>query len=115
MEHRLDDGGGLNASLKEVVVVDLCQLIHTSRMTGRVQLALGDGVTGRLLFKEGELVAAQHGPLSGKEAFFSLIARHDGSFKFTTGLTPEEATLPVLGSFMGLLMEGIQRMDESAG
>jgi CRP/FNR family transcriptional regulator, cyclic AMP receptor protein len=35
-----------------------------------------------------------------------------GRFTYTKGLTAEEKQLPVLGGFMGLVMEGLQRIDE---
>ena len=47
-----------------------------------------------------------------KEAFFAVLARGEGSFTYTSGLTAEELGLPVIGGFMGLIMEGMRRLDE---
>ena len=105
-------GTGLIGTLKDVVAVDLCQLINTSQKTGRVELELDDGSQGELLFNEGELVAARHNELTGKDAFFSLLGQDNGVFTFISGLTAEEKNLPVIGGFMGLVMEGMQKLDE---
>ena len=104
--------GGLNASLKEIAVVDLCQLINSSRKTGRVLLALEDDTKGELLFNEGELIGAKHEALSGKDAFFELLGRNGGTFNFVAGLNEAEMEHPVIGGFMGLVMEGMQKLDE---
>ena len=65
-----------------------------------------------MAFNEGELVRADCGSLTGKEAFFAVLARGEGSFTYTSGLTAEELGLPVIGGFMGLIMEGMRRLDE---
>ena len=44
----------------------------------------------------------------------AVLARSEGSFTYTSGLTAEELALPVIGGFMGLIMEGMRRMDEDA-
>ncbi|NLZ16657.1 MAG: DUF4388 domain-containing protein [Desulfobulbaceae bacterium] len=115
-ENRVSHLDGLSASLSgklsDVVVVDLCQLINSSQKTGKVQLLLANGDQGEILFNEGELVAARHGELTGRDAFFSLIGRDHGTFNFLAGLTPEEKNLPVIGGFMSLVMEGMQKLDE---
>lgn len=111
---RLAHSGGFSANLKEMAVVDLCQLLNSSRKTGRVTLNLDDDTKGALLFNNGELVWAVHETMAGKTAFFSLLGRNDGSFNFVAGLDPKEMSLPVIGEFMGLIMEGMQRLDEQA-
>ncbi|RWX42783.1 hypothetical protein VT99_14411, partial [Candidatus Electrothrix marina] len=55
------------------------------------------------------------GELEGKEAVFSLLAKQKGLFTYTKGLSAEEKELPVLGGFMGLIMEGLRRIDEEQG
>ncbi len=116
VENRVSYLAGLSASLsgslEDVVAVDLFQLINTTQKTGRVELLFQDGGTGVVLFNEGELVAARLGEHNGKEAFFSLIGRDEGSFSFIAGLTEDEKKLPVIGGFMSLVMEGMQRLDE---
>lgn len=105
-------GASLNGNLSDLLVVDLCQLINVGQKTGTIELSFEDGSRGEVVFNQGELVTARTGDLKGKEAFFSLIGRDKGSFNFINGLTPEEEKLPILGGFMGLVMEGMQRLDE---
>lgn len=111
---RLGPSGGFSANLKEMAVVDLCQLLNSSRKTGRVTLNLDDDTKGELLFNNGELIWAVHETMAGKTAFFSLLGRNDGSFNFVAGLDAKEMNLPVIGEFMGLIMEGMQKLDEQA-
>lgn len=102
---------GMTGKLAEINAVELFQLINTSQKTGRVQLVLDDG-SAQVAFNEGELVKARYRDLTGKEAFFSLLAKGEGTFTYTSGLSPEEKELEVIGGFMGLVMEGMRRVDE---
>ena len=102
---------GMTGRLAEINAVELFQLINSSQKTGKIQLVLDDG-SAVVTFNEGELVKAQYKELFGKEAFFALLAKGGGTFTYTSGLTPEEKELPVIGGFMGLIMEGMRRVDE---
>ena len=98
--------------LSDIGVVDLFQLIHSTQKSGRLHLDFVDGKGADAIFKDGELVKAQHGKFRDKQAFFFLLGVTKGSFSFSTGLEPAEENLPVIGDFMGLIMEGMQRLDE---
>jgi len=102
---------GMTGRLSDINAVELFQLINSSQKTGKVQLALDDG-SAVVAFNEGELVKTRYKELSGKEAFFALLAKSEGNFTYTSGLAPEEKELPVIGGFMGLVMEGMRRVDE---
>jgi len=102
---------GMTGKLAEINAVELFQLINSSQKTGRIQLVLDDG-NAQVAFNEGELVNARYRDLAGKEAFFALLAKGEGTFTYTSGLSPEEKELPVIGGFMGLIMEGMRRVDE---
>ena len=102
---------GMTGRLSEINPVELFQLINSSQKTGKVLLTFEDG-NAVVAFDEGELVDSRYKDLSGKDAFFSLLAKSDGNFTYTSGLSDEEKNLPVIGGFMGLIMEGMQRMDE---
>ena len=45
-------------------------------------------------------------------ALFALLGRTSGRFVYTSGIPEEAGKLPVLGGFMGLIMEGMRRIDE---
>lgn len=102
---------GMTGRLSDINAVELFQLINSSQKTGKVQLALDDG-SATVAFHEGELVRVQYRELVDKEAFFALLAKNDGTFTYTSGLTQEEKQRPVIGGFMGLIMEGMRRVDE---
>ncbi len=105
---------GMNGELADINSVELFQLINSGGKTGRVQFTF-DACKAVTLFNEGEIVCCQYNELEGKEAIFSLLAKQKGSFTYTKGLSAEEKGLPVLGGFMGLVMEGLRRIDEEQG
>lgn len=102
---------GMSGDLEDINTVELFQLINSGGKTGKVQFTF-DASQALTLFNEGEIVHCQYGELEGKEAIFSLLAKQKGSFTYTKGLSVEEQKLPVLGGFMGLVMEGLRRIDE---
>lgn len=102
---------GMTGRLSEINAVELFQLINSSQKSGKVQLVLDDG-NAVVAFHEGELIDTQFKHLTGKEAFFALLAKSEGTFTYTTGLSDKEKALPVIGGFMGLIMEGMRRVDE---
>ena len=102
---------GMSGDLEDINSVELFQLINSGGKTGKVQFTF-DACQALTLFNEGEIVHCQYGDLEGKEAIFSLLAKQKGAFTYTKGLSQEEKKLPVLGGFMGLVMEGLRRIDE---
>jgi hypothetical protein len=102
---------GMTGRLSEINPVELFQLINSSQKTGKVHLTFDDG-NAVVAFYEGELIDTRYRDLSDKEAFFALLAKGEGNFTYTSGLTAEEKALPVIGGFMGLIMEGMRRVDE---
>ena len=108
-----DITAGMSGDISDVHVVDLFQMINTSQKTGSVDLNLQNGAA-KVYFNEGELVYAQYGSLKGKEAIFGLLGVTSGQFMYSQGIPPEAEDYDVIGGFMGLVMEGMQRLDEEA-
>jgi len=102
---------GMSGELAEISTVDLFQLINSSQKTGRVEFDLKDG-KALVLFHEGELIQARYNSLAGKDAVFALLARRSGHFIYNSGISEEAKKLNVIGGFMGLIMEGMRRLDE---
>lgn len=102
---------GMTGELAEINAVELFQLINSGQKTGTVDLVLDDG-KATVLFSEGELIQARYNTNGGKEALFALLAKKSGKFSYTSGIPKEAESLPVLGGFMGLVMEGMRRIDE---
>ena len=105
---------GMNGELACISLVDLFQLINSGKKPGRLDLTLPDGHACVLFNEDGEIVHAACGGLRDKKALFALLAREEGSFTYTVAQLPETYRKKQhLGDFMALLMEGLQRMDES--
>ena len=102
---------GMSGRLTDINAVELFQLINSSQKSGKVLLTLDDG-NAEVTFNEGELIKTTYKGLTDKDAFFALLAKNEGSFTYTSGLNDEEKQLPVIGGFMGLIMEGMRRVDE---
>lgn len=102
---------GMSGDLSQIHVVDLFQMINSGQKTGTVELELAKG-KATVYFSEGELVYAEFQDLIGKEAFFSLLGITKGTFTFTPGIPADAEGFDVIGGFMGLVMEGMQRLDE---
>lgn len=100
-----------SGQVSEVPIAELCQFLNNNGKTGTAILETSSG-KGVLCFAKGELVKAQFKDYSGKIAFYELLKESDGSFVFIADLSEAEKQLPLLGSFMNLLMEGLQKIDE---
>jgi hypothetical protein len=102
---------GMTGELSEITPVDLLQLINSAQKTGTMDLALDKG-RGMVFFKEGEIVYARYLKFRGKQAVFALLEVNAGHFSYTKGIPDVLADVPPIGTFMGLIMEGVQRLDE---
>jgi len=102
---------GMTGDLKEVPTVDLMQLINSSQKTGSVELVCEKG-KAELFFNEGEIVHARCGSLEGKEAVYTILGFTRGQFTYKRGLSEKLKSLPPVGGFIGMIMEGVQRIDE---
>lgn len=102
---------GMVGQLSDISPVELCQMINSNQKTGRLKLEIDDQ-RALIKFHEGELIHAEFATLRGKDAFYRILTIDNGRFKFTQGLTQSERGLPVLGGFMGMLMEGMKRLDD---
>lgn len=102
---------GMLGRLSDISLVELCQMINTNRKTGRLQLEY-EAENGLLVFNEGELVHAQFQQTTGKGAFYEVLTRENGRFKFIKGLSENDRKYSAIGDFMALLMEGMKRLDD---
>ena len=105
---------GMNGELAEISIVDLFQLINSARKTGMVDLLLEQG-RAMVFFKEGEIVYARFLKLRNREAMFALLGVKSGHFSYSKGIPSEIEQLPPIGGFMGMMVEGLQWVDEHQG
>jgi CRP-like cAMP-binding protein len=102
---------GMSGELDEISMVELFQLINSSQKTGSVDLLLDDA-RATVLFSEGEFMQIRYRDLKDKEALFALLAQKEGHFTYTKGIPLAFENKDPFGGFMGLIMEGVQFVDE---
>ena len=102
---------GMVGQFADIPPVELLQMINSNQKTGALKLEAGKS-KGQLLFNEGELVYAIFNGKDAQEAFYDVLALKDGRFKFVQGLSPQDIQYKVIGGFMGMLMEGMKRLDD---
>lgn len=106
-----DISSGMTGNLEEIAAVDLFQLIHSAQKTGTVKMSVLQK-QATLYFLEGEIVRVEYLDLADKEGLFALLRVHQGTFSYLRGIPEQLMQEPPLGDFMGLLMEGLQQIDE---
>lgn len=102
---------GMTGELADIAVVDLFQLINSSQKTGTIALVLEQG-KAMVFFKEGEIIHARFLELRNQDAVFVMLGMKSGHFSYTRAIPGELDKLPPIGGFMGIMMEGLQRIDE---
>jgi hypothetical protein len=90
-------------------LVDVIQLKGVSRFTGCISVH-GEGFTGLLFFREGQVVHAETGHLTGEEAFYEIAQRPNTTFALQTASTDSHT---IHRSWQFLLMESQRLMDEA--
>lgn len=103
---------GITGKLSEMPPPDLFQTLSIGQKTGVLTLKLPLEISASLSFREGRLVKAIYDRSEGETAFFELLKQKEGRFNYSPGLSPEEMNAPEIGDFMGLLIEGLRKIDE---
>jgi len=96
-------------SLKELPLPDIIQLVSVSGKTGKFTLTR-DNDRGYIFLKNGQMVHATVGDLTGEEAIYSLAIWNQGDFQFNPGEEADRQT--ITKSNTNLLMEAARRLDE---
>ncbi|MDQ2869929.1 MAG: DUF4388 domain-containing protein [Acidobacteriota bacterium] len=96
-------------SIQELPVPDIIQLVSVSGKTGLFTLIRGTE-RGQIFLKNGQMVHAKIGDLSGEEAIYALAIWSSGDFQFTPG--EESDAVTIQKSNTSLLMESARRLDE---
>ncbi len=102
---------GMVGQLADIPPIELLQMINSNQKTGSLKIEAGKR-KGQLLFNEGELVYAIFDGKDAQEAFYAVLSLKNGRFKFVQGLSPQDMRHKVIGGFMGMLMEGMKRLDD---
>jgi len=105
---RRETKGGFSGNLADMGVVDLVQTFEVGRKTGMVRIE-GEH-SGAIYFRDGRVVDAELGKLSGENAFYRVLNTFEG--KFDVRFEPVERPDRIEVSTQGLLLEGMRRLDE---
>ena len=96
-------------SIQELPVPDIIQLVSVSGKTGMFTLVRGPE-RGYIYLRNGQMVHARLGDLTGEEAIYALAIWSSGDFQFTPAQEPD--TVTIAKSNTSLLMEAARRLDE---
>ncbi len=111
MQRAEELSSGMVGQLSDISPVELSQMINSNQKTGRLNIEFGDK-RAVIKFNEGEIIHAEIEGLWGADAFYRILSIDNGRFKFIQGLTENEKALDIIGGFMGMLMEGMKRLDD---
>jgi DNA-binding response OmpR family regulator len=100
---------GFEGNLADLSLAEVIQLLNQNKRNGTLEIT--SIVTGKIVFKQGNIIFATAGKEEGVEAINRLVALSDGSFKFE----PLEAKITpnINGSTMNILLEALRLMDEA--
>ncbi len=101
----------MQGRLQDMAPAELFQIFHMNSKTGVLSLDLPHG-PGKISFREGCIINAHYQGQENEEAIFAMLSEHEGTYRFTLGLSPQEMKAAEIGDFMKLLMEGIKRVDD---
>lgn len=101
----------LTGDLKDIPLTNLVQMNAQSNLTGRLLVSQGTE-QARVFFEQGEIVHAELGDESGKDAFYQLLTWESGTFAFDADIAPAIQTITMHWS--DLLLSGLQQLDEGS-
>jgi CheY-like chemotaxis protein len=96
--------------LEALPLVDLLRAIQTNKRSGAVQIQAPDGARGEIYFRDGAVVDAEVGRLSGLDAVCRLFSWTAGRFEIEwKSIRRKDAVALESGA---LLLEALRRLDE---
>jgi pSer/pThr/pTyr-binding forkhead associated (FHA) protein len=101
----------LTGNLQHLCVVDLFQMLESSRKTGVLSLQ-SDAGDGTFTFSQGAVFSAGFGKVTGEKAVYEVLKCNQGSFAFVPQAAIKE-TRKISTPITVLLMEGCRQIDEA--
>lgn len=105
-----DSADGFVGAMTGVTLADVMQMNGHNRFTGCITLEYG-GSQGLIYFRDGEVIHAEQGTLSGEAAFHSIIQWPSGKFHLQPKVTTTSHS--ITSSLNHLLLESMRLMDEA--
>jgi CheY-like chemotaxis protein len=98
------------SSVEDVPLVDLLRAIAANQKSGVALVMGGEGARGELYFRQGRVVDAEVGRLSGRDAVYRLFCWASGSLAVEWKSIRRKDTIEM--TTHDLLMEALRRVDE---
>lgn len=99
----------LTGQLSDMSLAELIEFFCNQRKTGRLKVDYHRG-HGVFFVKDGELVDAKVGALSGAEAVYFALTLPNAAFDFSSEIEPPRRTITERWTFV--VLEGLRRLDE---
>jgi CheY-like chemotaxis protein len=110
LEQSAHDNERFISSVEDVPLVDLLRAIAANQKSGVALVMGGGGARGELFFRQGRVVDAEVGRLSGREAVYRLFCWSSGSLTVEWKSIRRKDTIELAPH--DLLMEALRRVDE---
>jgi tetratricopeptide (TPR) repeat protein len=109
---RMKAGVSFAGDLSVISVFDAIQAIENSRLTGVLMIS-NNAQAGRVLFNDGQIVGAESGQLSAKEAFRQIVEITGGAFDFQKSTQTFPITIEA-ASNTNLILDSLRQVDEES-
>lgn len=106
-----DEAGHFAGQLQVVPLTDVIQLLNSSQQSGILSIEDVKKKRAKLIFNDGEIVAATYDGAFAEEAVYKALGVKKGSFDFLPG-SPPAAPAPIRKKTLSLLLEGCRLLDE---
>lgn len=110
LEARRDSRGSVSGQLADIGAVDLVRTIEENGRAGIIHLAHRDGRPGSIYFRDGKVIDAEAGRLSGAEALYRMFAWTEGTFEVDWKPIRRRDVIELPAAT--LMLEGMRRLEE---
>src|SRR5512142_2921921 len=101
----------IEGNLAQIPLVDLLQILSVNRKTGRLTVER-EGERAVISLRDGKVLDAALGSVTGEKALFRLLARREGQFAFVPGQLADAAER-IDRRVEELMLEGLRQADEA--
>lgn len=107
---KAEENRQFSGQIADLGLADLMQSLERTGRSGLIRLRHEDGRQGTAFFRQGTIIDAQVGPLTGVEAVYRLFGWSDG--RFDVEFAPVRRMDAIEKPTAALLVEGMRRLDE---
>ncbi len=111
VEEVLSHDQGFQGTIDGIELIDIVQFNGLSQATSALRVTTADG-EGMIFFKNGEVIHAICGDISGEEAFYTILGFHGGTLQNIKGVEPSVTSIANKLEF--LLIEAAAKNDEKS-